>query len=185
MTTQRNLFKVMVMAAVVSIGFLTARRASACTNDIECPNNTACGGEICDWTKLMTCGPAGLSPKGMDGWCAADSDCKCFAQGARCVQPYCTFTLPSQAPGGGASGGASGSSGGTTGSSGGASGSTGGASGSTGGATGSGGTSSDAGTKAADSGGGCAVAGKGVSYSWLAALGGLAAVLAARRRRST
>ena len=31
------------------------------------------------------CVPAGTDKKGMDGWCTADSDCKCAGVGAKCV----------------------------------------------------------------------------------------------------
>jgi hypothetical protein len=67
---------------------------SACINDIDCVATPNCGGDICDWLAGMKCQPAGHSPKGQDGWCATDADCKCKGQGARCVVPYCTFTQP-------------------------------------------------------------------------------------------
>jgi hypothetical protein len=69
-----------------------APNPTRCVNDIDCVATPACGGEICDWINGMTCQPAGRSPKGQDGWCTTDNDCKCFAQGARCAVPYCTFT---------------------------------------------------------------------------------------------
>jgi hypothetical protein len=41
---------------------------------------------------------AGTAAQGADGWCDSTSNCKCQAQGAVCSSPYCSFTLPSQAP---------------------------------------------------------------------------------------
>jgi hypothetical protein len=71
-----------------------------CFNDTDCPNSS-CGGEVCNWTKahpqpvgdkVFVCDPAGLQPAGRDGWCTRDENCKCIAQGARCIAPYCSFT---------------------------------------------------------------------------------------------
>jgi MYXO-CTERM domain-containing protein len=42
----------------------------------------------------MTCVNAGAAAQGSDGWCSSDSDCKCMGEGATCVAPHCTFTLP-------------------------------------------------------------------------------------------
>lgn len=82
---------------------------TSCFNDSDCPVN-ACGGEVCNWTKVhpapsdmnkpYLCNPAGSGPRTHDGWCTTDADCKCRPLGARCVAPYCSFTLPSDAPGG-------------------------------------------------------------------------------------
>ena len=83
---------------------------SSCFNDTDCPDQ-ACGGDVCNWALISpygtpdrpyTCNPAGTDPKGRDGWCTSDENCKCYAQGARCLAPYCTFTHPGDAPGGGA-----------------------------------------------------------------------------------
>jgi MYXO-CTERM domain-containing protein len=91
----------------------------ACYNDDDCPG-TACGDAVCNWTKTakmpmgekgFACNPAGSqTPVGHDGWCTTDDDCKCKALGAKCQAsmpsklPYCTFTKPGDAPGGGGSG---------------------------------------------------------------------------------
>jgi hypothetical protein len=73
---------------------------AACYNDDDCPGS-ACGGEVCNWTKTATtpigmksfyCNAAGTQPDGKDGWCTTDADCKCVSQGAKCIAPYCTFT---------------------------------------------------------------------------------------------
>jgi hypothetical protein len=82
--------------------------AEPCFNDSDCPVNS-CGGQVCNWNKsherptadkAFVCNPAGTDPQGQDGWCTTDADCKCRAQGAKCVGVYCTFTLASGAPGG-------------------------------------------------------------------------------------
>lgn len=79
---------------------------SACFNDIDCPNPN-CGGLVCNWTKIAPrpegmkvfyCSPAGTAPRGSDGWCTTDADCKCHGLGAHCIAPYCTFTRASDAP---------------------------------------------------------------------------------------
>lgn len=78
----------------------------ACYNDTDCPN-PACGGLVCNWTKqapspdgikIFYCNAAGTSPKGMDGWCTTDADCKCVGRGAKCVGTYCSFTRSADAP---------------------------------------------------------------------------------------
>lgn len=80
---------------------ITPTPAVGCFNDSDCPGWT-CGGDVCNWSKIspnpqgqkiFLCNPAGTDPQGMDGWCTTDADCKCRAQGARCVAPYCSFTL--------------------------------------------------------------------------------------------
>ncbi len=79
---------------------------AACFNDIDCPGS-ACGNEVCNWTKTAAapigmkaflCNPAGTQPKGLDGWCTTDADCKCLAQGAKCRAPFCTFTRAEDGP---------------------------------------------------------------------------------------
>jgi hypothetical protein len=165
-----------------ALGFVTTGRAhaAACTNDIDCKaNGSTCGSDVCDWNMGMTCQPAGGKKAGADGWCATDTDCKCFAQGARCTAPYCTFTKASDAPAG--SGGTTGH-GGSTGAGGSASGGTTGAAGSaSGGSTGTGGSATTS------SGGGCAVASSSSSAGLAGSLVGLALVvgrLVRRRRRA-
>jgi MYXO-CTERM domain-containing protein len=138
-----------------------------CTNDDDCIATPECGGDICDWSNLaagMHCKPAGVGPKGQDGWCTTDDDCKCKAMGATCVGAYCTFTRPCDAPGqtGCAAGGASGSAGST-----GSGGSTG-----AGGAGGSGGGDS----------GGCSIAATAPAGASVL-LAGLGLLVFARRRR--
>ena len=94
------------MLLAVFACLLTARTAAAqaCTNDIDCTANPACGGDVCDWVvaPLMTCKPAGGQAVGHDGWCMTDTDCKCHALGATCNTAIfsCTFTKPCQADGG-------------------------------------------------------------------------------------
>lgn len=83
-----------------------SRDPAPCFNDTDCPN-AGCGGEVCNWTKThpnpvgekaFVCDPAGLAPKGADGWCTTDVNCKCRGLGATCILPYCSFTKPSDAP---------------------------------------------------------------------------------------
>ncbi|MEO5767071.1 MAG: MYXO-CTERM sorting domain-containing protein [Polyangia bacterium] len=163
-------FKFLMFSSVLGAGLFAARTASAaCTNDIDCPN-AACGGDICDWSvndPAHECKPAGMHPKGEDGWCTTDADCKCMGAGAKCVSVFCTFVLPSQAPGAPATGGASGS--------------TGGASGTGGASAGTGGASTGPKPASGDSGG-CSVGGA-ASSTGLGAMVGLAALLISRRRR--
>lgn len=75
---------------------------ATCVDDIDCVATPQCGGEVCDWSNAaagMKCKPAGSTgPKGMDGWCTVDEDCKCHGMGATCVTAYCTFTRPCDAP---------------------------------------------------------------------------------------
>jgi hypothetical protein len=132
-------------------------RAQTCANDIDCKANAACGGEVCDYnhSPTMTCKAAGTDPKGADGWCTVDTDCKCHAQGATCVYPYCTFTTPAEAGDGGTSTGTAGS----------------------GGSTGSAGSSGG--------GGGCNIVGGASAGGWLSLAGlGLVAAFSRRRRRA-
>lgn len=80
---------------------------SGCFNDTDC-GGAQCGGDVCNWNiplanpldpnKPYTCNPAGTAPKGMDGWCTSDENCKCRELGAKCAGVYCTFTQPSDAP---------------------------------------------------------------------------------------
>ena len=98
---QRYMKTILVGIAAV-VGLLAAGSARAatnpvpCANDIDCVATPGCGGEVCRYAgdHPFTCQPAGTDPKGMDGWCTHDSDCKCHDQGAVCVNAtYCTFTL--------------------------------------------------------------------------------------------
>jgi len=187
-----------IAGALSILMFSSPAEAMSCLNDIDCPE-AACGGQVCDYNKGMTCQPAGGAPKGSDGWCTTDSDCKCMGMGATCVGVYCSFTTAPAGTGGssGGSGGVSGSggsatggtsatggssaptgaSGGTTGASGGTT----GASGGTTGATGSGGAGTG---PSSSSSGGCSVSGSG-SASVLAMLLGLSALGLRRFRRRT
>jgi hypothetical protein len=70
-----------------------ARNPTSCVNDIDCVATPACGGEVCSYySGAPSCQPAGQQPTGTDGWCTTDTDCKCFAQGAKCIGVFCTFT---------------------------------------------------------------------------------------------
>jgi hypothetical protein len=101
---------------VLAAALFSARAAQAtgehCTNDIDCKTGPSCGGEICDWNKAMTCQPATASGSGHEGWCTANTDCKCAAQGATCPQSsfQCTKTVDAAGSGGGTGSGGSGSS---------------------------------------------------------------------------
>lgn len=140
-------------------------RAGNCTNDVDCPN-AACGGDVCDYsTGVQTCKAAGTQPKGSDGWCTVDSDCKCASMGATCAYPYCTFTKVGGTTGGGGKGGATGAAG---------SGPT-----ATGGAAAAGHTGSTDG----GSSGGCSVAGSRAPATWLAFSVAAGLAIAVRRRR--
>jgi hypothetical protein len=169
MTSKRLGFQLGAIAAVALGALLTAapaRAATSCQNDTDCPT-PACGGQICDFTMGETCQPAGVSAKGSDGWCTTDANCKCMGLGATCVYPYCTFTTPGEAPGGGtgAGGAPAGTGGASAGTGGATSAGTGGATAATGGKSGSGGatSSTDGGTtvsvSSSGSSGGCSLAG--------------------------
>jgi hypothetical protein len=86
--------------AALSIAQPAYAEGEPCLNDTDCPGS-ACGGEVCNWSKLAAnpsgdktfyCQPAGLAPPGADGWCTTDANCKCRAQGAKCISVYCSFT---------------------------------------------------------------------------------------------
>jgi hypothetical protein len=76
-----------------AVAWAGAAAAQTCTNDVDCPT-AACGGEVCQWAAAHTCVAAGTDSQGTDGWCTVDTDCKCKGEGATCVAPHCTFTLP-------------------------------------------------------------------------------------------
>lgn len=104
---------------MLSLSSVALAEGEPCYNDDDCPGGggNVCGGDVCNWGKMSAspqgdkifyCNPAGTGSKGQDGWCTDDSDCKCKAQGAKCIAPYCTFTKASDAPagtGGSAAGG--------------------------------------------------------------------------------
>ena len=90
----------LLSVTIVASGVLfTAEAFALCTNDIDCPGST-CGGQVCKWASATThtCVAAGTDPKGSDGWCSIDADCKCMGLGATCVGVHCSFTLPADAP---------------------------------------------------------------------------------------
>lgn len=175
-------FRAFMIMAVAILACLASRRAEAvdCTNDIDCPDK-ACGGQVCSWPAKACQAPNTATATQTNGWCMADTDCKCMSQGATCVSFMCTLVTP---PGGsaGSSGSTGGASAGTGGS---ASVGTGGASPSTGGATTAG--TGGAGTGASGSSGGCSIAGTIVSSgaAGLLALGAMLAFAWARRRLQT
>ena len=164
MTSLPHRMKCTLLAAFVC-SFAAATAAAqtnpaTCVNDIDCVATPTCGGDVCDWngTPAQKCRPAGTSPKGMDGWCMMDTDCKCMGMGATCDTGtlHCTFTRPCDGPDGGTC--ATGGSGG-------------------------GGSSGTAGTGGGGGGGGCnlsSTAPAGAS-ALLVAIG--LVVLARRRRR--
>jgi len=106
----------------VSSAPMARARSHECSvrSPIRNPSNIAAG---------MHCKAAGSQPKGQDGWCTTDADCKCKDMGATCVAAFCTFTRPCDAPnaGGCAAGGSSGTGGSGTGGSTGTAGTSGGA----------------------------------------------------------
>jgi MYXO-CTERM domain-containing protein len=188
----------LVASAALLLAPVALAAGEPCFNDTDCPGNggDVCGGDVCSWnmpmkpvtdeTKPYTCVGAGTDPKaskGTDGWCTTTEDCKCRAQGAKCVSVYCTFVKPDQAPGAGGS--PSGTAGSGTGGSGTAGAGTGGSG--TGGSAGAGtagAATAGTGTTTEDEGG-CSVsaARTGTSVTALAlGLLGLGAMVARRRR---
>jgi hypothetical protein len=149
---------VFALAAIVAgaLAWTAPAHAEACMNDIDCKTNgTACGTDVCNWNVMpQVCAAAGHAAQGMDGWCTVDTDCKCHAQGAKCVGTYCTFT---KAPADGGSGSTSGSGSATSGSA--TSGATSGA------AAGSGAATSGAATSGTGGGSGAAAPASGGSSS--------------------
>jgi hypothetical protein len=172
MKANKLLFSVALAAVMTVAGSGLAGAApnpTSCDNDIDCVANPACGGDVCNWP-AHKCEAAGSQPDA-DGWCSADSDCKCKGMGATCKDFFCTFTKP---PTGGAG--------------------TGGGAGTTGAAgTGSAGTGGGAGTggSSSSSSGGCSVApsstsglGAGVGVGVFVGLGLVVGRLVRRRRRA-
>lgn len=108
-----------VVAALLVLAAPAAARPiviEACFNDTDC-GGLECGGWVCDWNqlspnpvgdKVYTCVPPGTQPKGQDGWCTTDDNCKCRSLGAKCLGVYCTFTRPEDAPYAGGTGSSSG-----------------------------------------------------------------------------
>jgi hypothetical protein len=152
-------------AAALFAPQLAHATGEACVNDIDCKTGPTCGGEICDWTKLMTCQPASATGSGSEGWCSVDTDCKCKADGATCDKTMFQCTKTTNATG---SGGASG---------------TGGSAGAS--AAGTSSTAGSSSSSSSSSSGGCSVASGIPRGSWSFALGAACAVglLGARRRR--
>jgi MYXO-CTERM domain-containing protein len=173
------MFAGLLVAAAAGVAHGAGTNLDPCNNDIDCAATPECGGEVCDYPSGMHCKPAGTGTKGMDGWCTHDSDCKCYAQGARCNSNlfYCSFTKASDAPASGG-GGASGGTAGTAGTSGTAGSSAGGSTGTAGAGTAGGGP----GPKTSSSGG-CSVAGAGSGGLALFGLALVAGGLTRRRRR--
>jgi MYXO-CTERM domain-containing protein len=159
----------------------------ACFNDDDCPN-PACGGDVCNWGKLAAkadgskmfyCQPAGRDPKGQDGWCTTDANCKCKASGATCntAVSHCTDTGTPAAPSGGSGAGGSAGTGGSATTAG--TGTTTAGTGTTTAGTGS--TSAPA----KDDGGGCSVGGptnQGTGLALALGIAGLGIAFARRRR---
>ena len=124
MTLLSNRTKWMLLtgfACLLAAGTAAAQtNPASCINDVDCVATPSCGGDICDWADTahpMTCKAAGSHPKGMDGWCTVDTDCKCHDLGATCgANASCTFTRPCDAPDAGpcGTGGSGGSGGGGT-----------------------------------------------------------------------
>lgn len=161
------------MASAFFFGSGTAMGATnptSCSVDTDCVATPECGGDVCTYAQSgsTTCTPAGKGPKGADGWCTVDTDCKCYAQGAKCNVVYCTFTTLTSPTDGGAGGtgnkGEAGSGGGAGAA--GREGNTGGTSG-----TGTGG------------GGGCDIAGQSPSLDGWLATAALALFVTLYRRR--
>jgi MYXO-CTERM domain-containing protein len=179
------------LGSVACLTWVSQASAATCTNDIDCPTAT-CGGEVCQWSASgHACVAAGTAPQGTDGWCGADTDCKCMGEGATCVSPHCTFTLPRDAAAGDSSAGSSSSSGGNGySSSGGSNGYSSGGGSSSGGPVASPPTNPDAsttsGTSTPGSSGGCSVCATGEKEGpWRVVLGlGVATLFASRRKRS-
>jgi hypothetical protein len=143
-----------------------ASNPASCDNDIDCVATPECGGDVCTYSAAGSpaCTPAGTGANGQDGWCTSDTDCKCYAQGARCKGVYCTFTkLPTSSPDGGA--GSAGRGG-------------------TAGQAGAGSAGAGQGGSSADGGGGCSIAGHGRRcWGWPFALVSLSAGSWCVRRR--
>lgn len=149
-----------------------ASNPASCDNDIDCVATPECGGDVCTYSAAGSpaCTPAGTGANGQDGWCTSDTDCKCYAQGARCKGVYCTFTKPpTSSPDGGAGAAGRGGTGGE---------------GGAGGRAGTGGGQAGEGGSSADGGGGCSTLGGPRPGCWSAiALVGVSATLRVRRRR--
>jgi len=107
-TTIRYFGTIAVLAAALFSAQAAQATGESCMNDINCKTGPSCGGEVCDWTKGMTCQPATASGSGQEGWCTVDTDCKCA--GAKCNLSQCSQTVPAAGTGGGSGAGGSGSS---------------------------------------------------------------------------
>jgi hypothetical protein len=196
MTTIRRYLSVMGFLTAALLAPAAARATGeSCVNDIDCKTGPTCGGEICDWTIGMKCGPATAAKSGQEGWCTVSTDCKCASEGATCdsSSSQCTKTTTAAGGSGGASGsaGSSSATGGSPSTAAGGSPAGGSPSTATGGSpsTATGGTSSTttagATSTSSSSSSGCSLAG-GVSHGSLGfALGAMCAIslIVARRRR--
>jgi len=116
--TLRRMWALCAGALIFAVGHAAqAQDASAdeCQVDTDCPGDKSCGGPVCDWYVSPAghkCVPAGSKKAGSDGWCnGAATDCKCMAEGAKCVGVGCTFTVKPAGGTGGSSGGTGGSAG--------------------------------------------------------------------------
>ena len=107
MASIQRYFSVIGLCAAALLAPQAAKATGeACVNDIDCKTGPTCGGEICDYTKGETCQPATAAGSGMEGWCTVDTDCKCHAEGATCVEAQCSKTVAAGSGAGGASGSA-------------------------------------------------------------------------------
>ena len=179
----------------VTLLFASAALAEGepCYNDDDCPN-PACGGDVCNWAKTAAkpdgrkffyCQAAGLEPKGTDGWCESEANCKCKATGATCNTSvsHCTDTGTPAASGGAPSGGSA-AGGSAAGGSPSAGSSVGGASSTAGAPSSSAGTGTAPTTPASSDSGGCSVStpGNAGSAALLLGVAGLGLAVARRRR---
>jgi hypothetical protein len=175
-----GLFSLVATLFVTSLAWTQAARAASCVNDIDCTaGGTACGTDICNYTQGETCTAAGQGQVGMEGWCSADTDCKCHNLGATCQITYCTFTTPPDA----GVAGASGASGATSASGAAATGGSAGTGGATGGAPSSGSSSEPTGSSTKS---GCALGETpGRSSPWSLVISGLGVCFVILRRRQS
>jgi hypothetical protein len=72
-----------------------ANNPTSCDNNIDRVATPECGGDVCTYSakKSPACTPAGTGANGQDGWYTSGTDCRCYAQGARCEG---VFSAPSR-----------------------------------------------------------------------------------------